>query len=252
VPGGGPSESGREGAGGRAVRSLLVALAVVAPLVLAAGCGSSSPTGTNATASSAPGLVITGPGLQTSQGPWPAEYAHLPERRKELGLPPVGNEKFHIHAALHIYKEGLLLPVAALIGLEPAKGIETSLHTHDSTGIIHMETVHPYKFTLGDFFKVWGVKLGPEQVGGLHGLGGDKLHFYVNGHVLTDPAAYVMHNGDNISIGYGEDSSFPHSPGTQLLREVEEGKAGLNCSATTTSKSAKSCMLKAGSKQKQN
>jgi len=143
-----------------------------------------------------------------------------------------------------------LLPVAALIGLEPSKGIETSLHTHDSTGIIHMETVHPFRFTLGDFFKVWGVKLGPEQVGGLTGLGGDKLHFYVNGHTLTDPAAYVMHNGDNISIGFGEDASFPHSPGTQLLREVEAGKAGLNCSATTTSKKAKSCMLKTRAKKK--
>ena len=107
-----------------------------------------------------------------------------------------------------------------------------------------METIHPYMFTLGDFFKVWGVKLGPAQVGGLTGLGGNKLHFYVNGHTLSDPAAYVMHNGDNFSIGYGADSSFPHSPGTQLLREVEEGKAGLNCSATTTSKGAKSCMVK--------
>ena len=110
-----------------------------------------------------------------------------------------------------------------------------------------METIHPYKFTLGDFFKVWGVKLGPEQVGGLKGLGGDRLHFYVNGHVLADPAAYVMHNGDNFSIGYGADSSFPHSPGAQLLREVMEGKAGLNCSATTSSTKGKSCMVKAGS-----
>ncbi len=233
-------------------RAIAGALAALAVILAVAGCGSSSPSTTSATASSAtaPGLVITGPGLQTSPGPWPAEYAHLLERRKELGLPPVGNEKFHIHAALHIYKQGLLLPVAALIGLEPSKGIETSLHTHDSTGIIHMETVHPFRFTLGDFFKVWGVKLGPEQVGGLTGLGGDKLHFYVNGHTLTDPAAYVMHNGDNISIGYGEDASFPHSPGTQLLREVEAGKAGLNCSATTTSKKAKSCMLKTRAKKK--
>jgi hypothetical protein len=252
VPERGLNEIGNARAGARASQAVVGALAALALTLVVAGCGSSSPSTRSATASSAsaPGLVITGPGLQTSPGPWPAEYVHLPERRKELDLPPVGNEKFHIHAALHIYKDGLLLPVAALIGLEPEKGIETSLHTHDSTGIIHMETVHPYKFTLGEFFKVWGVKLGPEQVGGLKGLGGNKLHFYVNGHTLNDPAAYVMHNGDNFSIGYGEDASFPHSPGTQLLREVEEGKAGLNCSATTTSKKAKSCMLKASPKKK--
>lgn len=216
------------------------ALAVTIVLLAASGCGSSSSTPA--------GLVISAPGLQTGQPPWAPEYAHLPERLHQLGLPPTGNEKFHIHAALHIYNDGLLVPVPADIGLELAKHIETSLHTHDATGIIHMETIHPYKFTLGDFFTVWGVKLGPAQLGGLTGLGGSKLHFYVNGKPLSNPAAYVMHNGDNIAIGYGADSSFPHSPGTQLLREVEEGKAGLNCSSSTTSKKAKSCLSTSTSK----
>lgn len=206
-----------------------VAAAAIALLLAASGCGSSAPA--------APaGLTISGPGLQTGQPPWAPEYAHLPERLHTLGLPPVGGEKFHIHAALHIYKEGILQPVPAEIGLEPAKHIETSLHTHDPTGIIHMEASHRFNFTLGDFFMVWGVKLGPAQVGGLEGLGGDKLHFYLNGRPLQNPAALVLHNGDNIAIGYGADSSFPHSPGTRLLREVEEGKAGLNCSSSTTSK----------------
>lgn len=217
----------------------LLALAAV-PLALgASGCGS---------AASAPaGLVISGPGLRTSRPPWPPEYAHLPERLRELRLPPVGDEKFHIHAALHVYDHGLLMPVPAEIGLEPDRHIETSLHTHDGTGIIHMETTRRYPFTLGDFFAVWGVKLGPAQVGGWTGLGGDKLHFYLDGRPLRDPAAHVLRNGDNIAIGYGPDGSFPHSPGAQLLKEVEEGKAGLNCSSSTTSKKAKSCLSKPSS-----
>ena len=221
-------------------------MALGALVLLGAGCGSSSPAsgGTTTAAAHAPGLTISGPGLQEGPGPWGAEYAHLPERRAELKLPPVGAETFHIHAALHIYDNGLVLPVPALVGLQPAKGIEMSLHTHDPSGVIHMETVKPYKFTLGDFFKVWGVKLGPEQVGGLKGLGGNRLHFYVNGHPFSNPAAYVMHNGDNFAIGYGPDSSFPHSPGDQLLHEVMEGKAGLNCSATTNSKKGTGCMIK--------
>jgi hypothetical protein len=198
--------------------------------VVASGCGSSAP------ASAPAGLTISGPGLQTGPPPWPPEYAHLEERVRPLHLPPVGAEQFHIHAALHIYKEGILIPVPAEIGLEPAKGIETSMHTHDPTGIIHMEASHRFNFTLGDFFSVWGVKLGPAQVGGLTGLGGNKLHFYLNGHPLRDPAALVLHKGDNIAIGYGADSSFPHSPGTRLLKEVNEGKAGLNCSSSIGSK----------------
>ncbi len=227
-------------------RTWLVLLALGAIAIPLTGCGSSSTAtgGATTAAAHASGLTISGPGLQEGPGPWKPEYAHLTERSSELKLPPVGNEKFHIHAALHIYKEGLLLPVPAEIGLEPAKNLETSLHTHDPTGVIHMETIKPYEFTLGDFFKVWGVKLGPEQVGGLKGLGGNRLHFYVNGHPLSDPADYVLHNGDNIAIGYGADSSFPHSPGDQLLHEVMEGKAGLNCSATTSSKKGKGCFVK--------
>lgn len=215
-----------------ALASALLAMCLAG--LAASGCGSGN---------AAPaGLVIAGPGLQTTQPPWKPEYAHLRERLAALRLPSVGNEKFHIHAALHIYDHGLLIPVPAEIGLEPSQHLETSMHTHDGTGIIHMETVRPYDFTLGDFFAVWGVKLGPEQVGGLKGYGGDKLHFYVNGRPLTDPAAYVLHRADSIVIGYGPANSFPHTPSTVLLKEVEEGKAGLNCSATTTSKKAKSCI----------
>jgi hypothetical protein len=197
-------------------------VATLLALVVASGCGSSAATPA--------GLVISGAGLSTSRPPWAPEYAHLPERLEQIGIPPGGKEKFHIHTLLHIYVEGLLVPLPADVGLDPARHLESSLHTHDRTGIIHMEAPHRFNFTLGDFFAVWGVKLGPAQVGGLKGLGGDKLHFYVNGRPLANPAAYVMHNGDSIVIGYGKDSSFPHAPSTFLLKELAEGKGGLGCS----------------------
>jgi len=222
-------------------------LATLLALLLAA-CGSSSDTSTSATVSASkapPGLVITGPGLQTTAPPWKPEYAHLSQRIKEMGLPEPGNEKFHIHAMLHIYKDGLLIPVPADVGIDTSKNIETSLHTHDVTGVIHMEAPHRVPFTLGDFFKVWGVKLGPEQVGNLHGYGGNALHFYVNGKPLTNPAAYLLHRGDSIVIGYGPVNSFPHTPGTQILKEVEEGKGGFSCSTKPGGKS-KSCTVRPG------
>jgi hypothetical protein len=217
----------------RALASLFALLALVAA---ASGCGSSSDA-------APPGLTIAGPGLQSTQPPWKPEYAHLPERVKAIGLPPVGKETFHIHAMLHIYVNGLLSPVPADVGIEVSKQHETSLHTHDSTGIIHMETNHRYPFTLGDFFSVWGVKLGPAQVGGLTGLGGDHLHFYLNGKTLADPGAYVMRNGDSIVIGYGPGNSFPHTPNTFLLYEVEHGLGGLGCSPVHKGKGGKSCTI---------
>jgi len=214
-------------------RRLLTILAGLTVLAIA-GCGS----GSDAPA----GLTISGPGLQTGKPPWRPEYAHLAERLHALGIPPGGAEKFHIHAMLHVYVNGLLVPVPAEIGLDPAKHVESSLHTHDHTGIIHMEAAHPYNFTLGDFFGVWGVKLGPARLGGLTGYGGDKLHFYLNGQPLTNPAAHVLHNGDSIVIGYGTPSSFPHAPSTFLLEEIEHGKGGLGCSAAPHGKHERSCL----------
>src|ERR1700686_5469469 len=198
----------------RTLRRCLSCAALLGLLVLAAaGCGS----GTD----SPPGLTISGPGLQISQpasglsqAPWRPEYAHLAQRLKLIGIPPGGKEKFHIHAMLHIYVNGVLSPLPAYIGLDSAKGVESSMHTHDGTGIIHMEAPHPYNYTLGDFFSVWGVKLGPAQVGGLTGYGGDHLHFYLNGKPLSNPAALMLHKDDSVGIGYGPDSSFPHKHAT--------------------------------------
>ena len=216
--------------------------ALLGLLVLAAaGCGS----GTD----SPPGLTISGPGLQISQpasglsqAPWRPEYAHLAQRLKLIGIPPGGKEKFHIHAMLHIYVNGVLSPLPADIGLDSAKGVESSMHTHDGTGIIHMEAPHPYNYTLGDFFSVWGVKLGPAQVGGLTGYGGDHLHFYLNGKPLSNPAALMLHKDDSVVIGYGPDSSFPHNPSTFLLKEVDKGEGGLGCGAAKKGQKAKSCL----------
>ena len=222
----------------RALACALLALAVA----LAGGCGSSG-----SDSATVPGTTNAGPGLQTSQPPWRPEYAHLAQRIRALGLPPAGTERFHIHALLHVYVDGILQPVPANIGIDEAKHIETSLHTHDKTGIIHMEATHPHRFTLGDFFAVWGVKLGPDRVGGLTGLGGDKLHFYLDGRPLRDPAARQLRDGDNVVIGYGALGSFPHAPSTELLRALESRNGtALRCSAVRGGRRVTSCFAHRG------
>jgi hypothetical protein len=225
-----------------APRSYLRNVVVVAVLgLVGAGCGSSAkaPPGLS---NSGPGLQVSQPSSQPNQPSWQPEYAHLAQRLKSIGIPPGGEEKFHIHAMLHIYVNGLLKPLAANIGLDPAKGIESSMHTHDGTGIIHMEAPHPYNYTLGDFFSVWGVKLGPAQVGGLKGYGGDHLHFYLNGKPLSNPAALVLQKDDSVVIGYGPPSGYPHNPSKFLLTEVDKGEGGLGCGATKKGQKSKSCL----------
>jgi hypothetical protein len=227
---------------------MLCALAV-AVVLAAAGCGSSGSGGD--TSSSPPGATNAGPGLQTSQPPWRPEYAHLKQRIRALGLPPAGTERFHIHALLRIYVDGILTPVPKNIGIYERQHIESSLHTHDETGIIHMEATHPHRFTLGDFFAVWGVKLGPDRVGGLTGLGGDKLHFYLNGRSLSDPAAYQLRDEDTIVIGYGAPDSFPHRVNTEALRLLKSAKGTtLACSRVRGGRRIVRCFAPRGGGQR--
>ena len=39
------------------------------------------------------------------------------------------------------------------------------LHTHDTTGVIHIESPVQRRYTLGEFFDLWGQPLSPTQVG---------------------------------------------------------------------------------------
>ena len=151
-------------------------------------------------------------------------------RLTALGLPASGSDRFHIHALLNISVDGRPVPVSADIGIDTAHRLESTLHTHDQTGVIHMEAPRPFAYTLGDLFAVWGVRFAQGQLGALRAHGDQQLHVYVNGRSVSDPANYVMRNRDNIAIGFGTDASFSHTPGTAMLGLVESG--GLTCSAS--------------------
>jgi hypothetical protein len=62
---------------------------------------------------------------------------------------------FHIHAHLDIFVDGKPYAVPALIGILPAQKCLYWMHTHDGTGLIHIEAPRPRAFTLGQFFDIW-------------------------------------------------------------------------------------------------
>ncbi len=204
-------------------------------LVALAGCGGSSGPPEK-------GLLITGQNIRATPPPWPPQYRGLAQRIKRLGLPRAAENKFHIHALLSIYDQGLYTTVPADIGLDERHHIESSLHTHDRTGIIHMEAVRRFPFTLGDFFDVWGVRFGAGTLGALQDSGRNRVWVYVNHRLITDPARYVLKNGDSISIGYGPNGSFPHYVRPVLLKRLESGKGGLACSTGGGKKKQTSCL----------
>jgi hypothetical protein len=182
---------------GGGVAAVVAAVVVVVILVAGGGGGSSK------SSASASG------GLLTSPAPWPAVRNGLPQRAAAIGLPPPSDTIYHVHARLRVYVNGKQVTVPANIGIDPSTGFLDSLHTHDTTGIIHMEAVRPYNFTLGQFFTVWGVKLTNTQVGAYKAGGGKVLAVYVNGKKVANPTRYAIKAHDNIVVGYGRPGSFP-------------------------------------------
>lgn len=121
-----------------------------------------------------------------------------------LDLGPMGTAD-HYHVHLDVLVNGTAVPIAANIGVDPGSGAMSGLHTHDASGIIHIEAARKNEpFTLGQLFTEWDVKLTPTQLGALTAAGPDLLRVFVNGQQASgDPAAIVLHAHQEIALVYG-------------------------------------------------
>ena len=161
-----------------------------------------------------PGGLLTSGGLLTGAPPWPAQKAGLADRIEKLGFPPVGDESYHAHALLTVYRDGKELPVPADLGFDE-RGAHSSLHTHTPDGVIHMEADDPYPYTVSHVMTTWGVAFGADRLGGETATGEKKVHVYVNGKPSTPNAE--LKDGDNVVVAYGVDGSFDTEPATDAL-----------------------------------
>jgi hypothetical protein len=89
---------------------------------------------------------------------------------------------FHIHAHLSVFVNGAARQIPYGIGIPDAQISQTPagpyvgagscfywLHTHAADGIIHIESPVARTYTLGNFFDVWGQRLGQDAVGPVDG-----------------------------------------------------------------------------------
>jgi len=70
------------------------------------------------------------------------------------------------------------------------------VHTHDSTGVIHLEMsglIRKENITLGQFFKVWGKDIRSF---------GTNMTMTVNGKENTEYENYLMQDKDKIELRY--------------------------------------------------
>ncbi len=125
----------------------------------------------------------------SSLPPWPAP-TDVADRVASAGLDlgPMGMAE-HYHPHLQVIVNGQEVPVPANIGVDPATGAMSALHTHEADGTIHIEADKAGEaFTLGQLFTEWGVKLTATQIGGVQAEDGQKVTLTSNGApVAGDP-----------------------------------------------------------------
>jgi hypothetical protein len=108
-----------------------------------------------------------------------------------------------------VYVDGRFVPVPAQIGIDPRGCFLAPLHTHDASGIVHIEADRRFPFTLGQFFTIWGVRFTDTRIGGYADRGARRLRVYVDGRRVAHPGAHVLRAHDRIVVAYGRPRSFP-------------------------------------------
>ncbi len=61
----------------------------------------------------------------------------------------------HIHAHVSIFIDGKRVAIPANVGIAPDGSCLYWLHTHDASGVIHIEAPSGTAFTLKDFLEIW-------------------------------------------------------------------------------------------------
>jgi hypothetical protein len=172
-----------------------VAAAIIAVVVARGGGDNSSAGGAQPT-----DLV----GLQTGPAPWNPGLDTLPDRLDAVGVHDLTaeGEVVHTHQHLDIFVNGKHEPVPANIGIYDGQFL-TELHTHDASGLMHLESPEVKHFNLGQFFGVWGVRLNADCVGG-YCRQVTPWTVYVNGRPYSgDPARLDLKSHQEIAFVIG-------------------------------------------------
>jgi hypothetical protein len=124
------------------------------------------------------------------------------------GVP--GPIAMHIHVHLSILIDGQLQTVPANIGRQP-DGTFLFVHTHDTSGLIHIESPVVRPFELHEFFDNWGVPFSSQRILGYQVDATHPVTMTVNGQPSGAYGALVLHDHDDIVIV--ADDATPAGPG---------------------------------------
>jgi len=110
---------------------------------------------------------------------------------------------YHIHAHLDIFIDGQSYTIPAGVGIKPNECLFW-LHTHNTSGVIHIEAPANKNFTLGQFFSVWGQTFSNTQIFDKVTTDNEAMRVYVNGKEVNADFRNIRINAhDEIAIVYG-------------------------------------------------
>ncbi len=147
------------------------------------------------------GLTVVVIGLIVFLG---ARYSGPSKTNREVALSCTTDmaTRFHIHPSLEIRINGEKQVIPTNIGVDA--NCMNALHTHGTSGEIHVESPQKRDFTLSDFFAVWGKTYSKDQI--LDSKADEKyiIRETVNGQEVGDYENTILHDKDKIVIFYEE------------------------------------------------
>lgn len=157
------------------------------------------------------GQTAPGPATSAAPGtdPGDADTGSGGQGQAVDGIPCERGEQlaFHVHAHLFLLDDGVPQPISANVGIPGAPLLARCiywLHTHDRTGAIHVEASGPRKFTLGQFFDIWGQPLSSTRVARIVVPPG-QLTVFVDGHAYSgDPRQVELKAHTRVVIEIGK------------------------------------------------
>lgn len=133
------------------------------------------------------------------------------------GIPcaPTMYNNYHVHAYVGLYVNGKQIAIPDQIGMYQPGAISNGytntatcfyyIHTHDASGMIHIESPENEPdsvsiYTLHNVFDVWGMTVGPNNVGPFTGTVRTFVGRANYGTTTVSPSSYTEYFGDPNAI----------------------------------------------------
>jgi len=106
----------------------------------------------------------------------------------------------HIHPVISINLDGQPVAIPANIGISST--CMSPVHTHDTSGTIHVEYTENHDFTLSDFFANWGQPFSKDQILDKKADATHEITMTVDGQPSTEFGNLVFKDKQQIIINY--------------------------------------------------